>query len=90
METAIPRVALIRADTVSMPVATVYEPRLTLVAQGSKQVELGNTRFDYDEDHYLVVSIELPVQSQPGETLPCRLAATRHRAALIPAAGICP
>jgi hypothetical protein len=36
-------------------------PTLAIVAQGSKQIMLGDEAFSYDPGHYLVVSIDLPV-----------------------------
>lgn len=38
----------------------IYRPALCVVAQGAKQITLGDRIFDYDEGAALVVSIELP------------------------------
>jgi AraC-like DNA-binding protein len=35
-----------------------------VIAQGSKEVLLGNNRYRYDPSHYLVATVELPVVSQ--------------------------
>jgi hypothetical protein len=39
-------------------------PTLAIVAQGSKQIMLGDEPFTYDPSHYLVVSIDLPVSGR--------------------------
>jgi AraC-like DNA-binding protein len=38
-----------------------YGPALSFVAQGSKRVRLGAEKHDYDDDHYLLVSFDLPL-----------------------------
>ena len=62
-ETGIPRLGLIRATTVTLPVQTIYEPRLIVVAQGRKQGLLGEQVFDYGAGSYVVVSVDLPVSA---------------------------
>lgn len=62
-DTAIPRVALVNSPRVSTPVPMVYEPRLSLVAQGAKRVELGERSLEYDAGRFLLVSIDVPVCS---------------------------
>jgi AraC-like DNA-binding protein len=39
-------------------------PTLAIVAQGSKQLMLGDEAFTYDPGHYLVVSLDLPVSGR--------------------------
>jgi len=39
-------------------------PILAIVAQGSKQIMLGDEAFTYDPGHYLVVSLDLPVSGR--------------------------
>jgi len=39
-------------------------PTLGIVAQGTKQIMLGNEAFIHDPGHYLVVSIDLPVSGR--------------------------
>jgi AraC-like DNA-binding protein len=51
----------------SSPAATqhrVTEPSFCVIAQGSKEVLLGNERYRYDAFHYLLVSAGLPVAGQ--------------------------
>jgi AraC-like DNA-binding protein len=43
---------------------SVSDPAFCVVAQGSKEVFLGNERYQYDPAHYLLVTAELPVVSQ--------------------------
>lgn len=42
------------------PQLVLYKPALCVVAQGAKQVTLGNETFDYPEGAALVVSVEVP------------------------------
>lgn len=62
-DTRIPRLGLIRATTVTVPVQTIYEPRLIVVAQGRKQGVLGEKVFNYGAGSYVVVSVDLPVSA---------------------------
>ncbi|WP_417069691.1 AraC family transcriptional regulator N-terminal domain-containing protein [Niveibacterium terrae] len=66
-DTAIPRVTLMSTPRVSTPVPMVYEPRLSLVAQGAKRVELGELSLEYDAGRFLLVSIDVPVCSAVSE-----------------------
>src|SRR5262245_12380807 len=43
---------------------SVMEPSLCVIAQGSKEVLLGDSRYQYDPFHYLLATIELPRVSQ--------------------------
>lgn len=43
---------------------TVYKPTLSFVAQGAKRVTLGDETHDYDDEHYLLVSFDLPIVSE--------------------------
>jgi AraC-like DNA-binding protein len=45
-------------------VHSVLEPSLCIIAQGSKVVFLGNSRYQYDPFNYLLATIELPRVSQ--------------------------
>ncbi len=42
------------------PVYSVVEPSLCVVAQGSKEFLLGDSRYRYDPLHYLLVTVDLP------------------------------
>src|ERR1043166_2181520 len=45
-------------------VHSVFIPAFCIIAQGSKEIMLGDDRFRYDPWHYLLGSVELPVASQ--------------------------
>jgi hypothetical protein len=59
--TPIPGLHLSRYSSTTQPGHGVQCPTLALVAQGSKQVMLGDEAFAYNPGHYLVVSLDLPV-----------------------------
>ena len=42
----------------------VSDPALCVIAQGSKEIRLGDNRYRYDPAHYLVATAELPIASQ--------------------------
>lgn len=60
--TAIDRLELYRTSTASLPQHTTYQPALCIIAQGEKQVTLGDQTFCYDDAHYLVASVDLPAK----------------------------
>ena len=43
------------------PLHSVYDPVFCVIAQGSKEIFLGNERYLYDPYHYLLVTAELPL-----------------------------
>ena len=62
--TAIPRLALIRSSRPTEPLHALHQPALCIVAQGRKQFMLGETIYQYDPLHYLVVSVDVPIIGQ--------------------------
>src|SRR5581483_4021821 len=46
------------------PLHSVLEPSLCVIAQGSKEVLLGDSRYRYDPSHYLLATVDLPRVSQ--------------------------
>ncbi len=50
-----------RSSSPKEPVHSVYDPVFCVIAQGSKEVFLGNERYLYDPAHYLLVTAELPL-----------------------------
>src|SRR3954462_3846005 len=62
--TEVPGLTLVRRTTVSAPVCATYEPSIAVITQGRKRVELGSKAFIYDESHYLLTSVDLPIVSQ--------------------------
>lgn len=57
-------VFLARAPTPRAPIHSVVKPSLCVIAQGSKEVLLGDGRYRYDSSHYLITTVELPRASQ--------------------------
>jgi AraC-like DNA-binding protein len=47
-----------------------HQPSVCLVAQGGKEILLGDEAFSYDQDHYLVTSIDLPIVAQVPQASP--------------------
>ncbi len=62
--TAVPGLFMIRESTVSEPIARVNEVSFCLIAQGEKEVWLGEQSFRYGPGNYIVASVELPVTGQ--------------------------
>jgi AraC-like DNA-binding protein len=56
--------SLHRCSSPTEPVHGVFEPAFCVIAQGSKEVFLGEDRYQYDPAHYLLTTVELPVVSQ--------------------------
>lgn len=55
---------LVRSSSRTGPVYGVSEPSFCVIAQGSKEVFLGEARYQYDPAHYLLTTVGLPVVSQ--------------------------
>jgi AraC-like DNA-binding protein len=53
-----------RSSSPSAPCHAVSIPAFCVIAQGSKEVFLGNDRYQYDPMHYLLATVELPIVSQ--------------------------
>src|SRR6185369_418374 len=53
-----------RSSTPTEPLHGVTRPSFCVIAQGSKEVLLGDSRYRYDPAHYLLATVELPVVSQ--------------------------
>ncbi len=60
-ETAIEGLRFHRYSHPTSPSSGSYGPALSFVAQGAKRVTLGTETHDYDDDHYLLVSFDLPI-----------------------------
>ena len=61
--TNIPGLSLHRRTSPTPPCRTTYHPGIIVVAQGTKQVNLGQNSFIYDESHYLLTAVDLPIVS---------------------------
>ena len=53
-----------RVSSPTEPLHGVSDPSFCVIAQGSKEVFLGENRYQYDPAHYLLTTVELPVVSQ--------------------------
>src|ERR1700738_5342812 len=62
--TSIPGLHLSRYSSPTRRGQGVQCPTLAIVAQGSKQLMLGDETFTYDPGHYLVVSLDLPISGR--------------------------
>jgi AraC-like DNA-binding protein len=55
---------LARASALAEPVHSILEPSFCVIAQGSKEVLLGEGRYQYDPFNYLLATIDLPSVSR--------------------------
>src|SRR5438477_2952395 len=69
-ETPIPGLAFFRRDTLTEPRACLVEPSIVLVAQGAKQLLIGDNAYAYDTERFLIASLDLPASSQVLEASP--------------------
>ena len=72
--TEIPGMSLHRRTSPTPPCRTTYHPGIIVVAQGAKQVNLGQKSFIYDESNYLLTAVDLPIVSwvaKATEEMPC-------------------
>jgi AraC-like DNA-binding protein len=60
----LPGLHLSRSSLPLKPLHSVLKPSLCVIAQGSKEVLLGDSRYQYDPSHYLLATVELPRVSQ--------------------------
>jgi len=65
--TVIPELSLYRRDLPSEPVSYLHGPSICLIAQGAKQVMLGEEVHGYDANHFLITSVDMPVIAQVTE-----------------------
>lgn len=60
-DTAVPSLFLYRCSGPYDSTSSIQEPALCLVAQGRKVITLGSDDYTYDPEHYLLVSVGLPI-----------------------------
>ena len=63
-------VKFMRSETSLGRVPVLYEPSIVIVCQGGKRGYLGGASFDYDAQHYLVLSLPLPFESETVQASP--------------------
>lgn len=68
--TDIRNLAFFRRETVTQPCVCLVEPSVVMVSQGAKQLLIGDERFPYDADHFLITSLDMPASSQVLEASP--------------------
>lgn len=69
-ETPIPNLSFYRRERITQPCACLVEPCVVFVAQGAKQMLVGEDAYPYDPDRFLINSIDLPASSQVLEASP--------------------
>jgi len=60
-EEILPGLRLVRTSEPTDRIFGVSQPSLCIIAQGAKEVYLGDTRHRYDSEHYLIATVELPM-----------------------------
>jgi len=63
---------LYRHSNVTQPTHGLYSPSICVIAQGAKEVLLGEERFRYDPTHFILASLDIPVITQVVEATPKR------------------
>ena len=64
----LPGVTLFTSDCAVTRCPNVYDPRLCFIARGRKSVFVGDKSFDYDQSHYLLNSVTMPVEFELEKT----------------------
>jgi len=78
--TAIPRLTLYQRTSPTAACPITYEPSVMVLAQGSKQVQIGNDIVTYDASRYLLISVDLPTVtrvSEASQDAPCLAASLK-------------
>jgi hypothetical protein len=71
-DTAVPGLTLYRSTAPSDHDAVVYVPCLCVIAQGAKEVVVGDQAYRYDPAQSLLVSVDLPAATRVVEASPSR------------------
>ena len=64
-ETSIEGLFFVQVCSDNRLISTCYVPSLCLIVQGAKRLMVGGASIEYDENHYLVSSRDVPVIAQP-------------------------
>jgi AraC-like DNA-binding protein len=64
LPTQVPGLFLYRHSSAIRSIQNVYAPALGVVAQGAKEMTLGEERYTFDANRYLVLSVDLPLIGQ--------------------------
>ena len=68
----LPGLLLTRASARTGLAHSVFFPAFCVIAQGRKEILLGDTRYWYDPAHYLIATADVPIASQVTEASPDR------------------
>jgi AraC-like DNA-binding protein len=71
-ERPLPGLAVSRRSVPEQALHSVTEPSLAVIAQGSKEVLLGETRYRYDPAHYLLTTVGVPCTTRVLEASPAQ------------------
>ncbi|MRW93477.1 helix-turn-helix domain-containing protein [Duganella sp. FT80W] len=63
-QSPLPNLGMYRRDQPTAPTACLIEPSIVVVAQGAKQLVIGEQAYSYDSSRFLVTSMNLPGSSQ--------------------------
>lgn len=66
--TGLKGVRIYRSTTGTPRSPLLYEQGVIIVGQGSKRVYVGDKTYDYDSDHYLVLSVPIPAECEASAT----------------------
>jgi hypothetical protein len=61
LETSIPGAILYRFSALTEPAPIFYEPRISVVLQGTKRVVLGEEEYVFGESQFLLATVDVPV-----------------------------
>ncbi|VVE61787.1 AraC family transcriptional regulator [Pandoraea captiosa] len=66
--TPLPSVRILRANRTLARTPVLYDPGIVIVCQGRKRGYFGDRLYQYDEDHYLAVSVPVPFTMETDAT----------------------
>jgi len=72
IETPIPGLTIYRFDAPTQKTSYMLSPSVCLIGQGRKRVTLGEDHYDYDANHFLITSVDLPIVANITEASPER------------------
>jgi AraC-like DNA-binding protein len=70
--TPIAGLSLFRREALTPPGLCLIEPSVVLAVQGRKRMLVGEGNYDYDSNHFLIASLDIPASSQVLEASPER------------------
>jgi len=62
-ETPLPGLVLFRGCVADKPSCTVVTSAFAMIAQGAKRILVGNETYEYDAEHYMLATVDLPISS---------------------------